>query len=116
MILSYFLSRQTHNNNNPHEFILISFNMYNTLYEKYYDIEKEDRYLVQMRSQMKTTGITLLEVHDTKKVLDTNVLPENQKLQIHEKQVDKNRPRLGRARAGINCKIVKNPNLLLTQL
>ena len=36
--------------------------------------------------------------------LDTNVLPEKQKPQIQEKQVDKNRPRLGRGRAGIKCK------------
>ena len=34
MILSDFLSRQTHDNSNSHEVILISFNMYNTLYEK----------------------------------------------------------------------------------
>ena len=33
MILSDFLSRQTHDFSNPHEVIHISFNMYNTLYE-----------------------------------------------------------------------------------
>ena len=47
MILSDFLSRETHNNSNPHEIIPISFNMYNTLYENYYGIETEDRYLVR---------------------------------------------------------------------
>ena len=57
-----------------------------------------------MRSQTKVTGIILPEVHSTKKMLDTNVLPEKQKPQIHKKQVDKNRPRLGRGRAGIKCK------------
>ena len=35
MILSDFLSRQTHDNSNPHEVIPISFNMYNTLYKNY---------------------------------------------------------------------------------
>ena len=35
MILSNFLSRQTHNNSNPHEVIPISLNMNNTLYENY---------------------------------------------------------------------------------
>ena len=55
------------------------FNMYNTLYGKYYNIEIEDRYLVQMRSQTKVTGITLPEVHSAKKLLDTNVIPEKQK-------------------------------------
>ena len=73
----------------------------------------KDRYLVQMKSQMKSTGIMLPEVHGTKKMLDMNVLPEKQKPQIHSKQVDKNRPRLGQGRAGIRH---KNPNLLLTQM
>ena len=48
------------------------------------------------------TRITFPEVHSTKKMLDTNVLPE--KPLIHEEQVDKNRPRLRRGRAGIKCK------------
>ena len=39
-------------------------------------------------------GITLPEVHGIKKMLDTNVLPEQQKPQIHGEQVCKNRPRL----------------------
>ena len=46
----------------------------------------------------------LPEVHGTKKKLDTNVLPEKQKPQIHSEQVDKNRSRLGRDRAGIKHK------------
>ena len=56
---------------------------------------------------MKATGITLPEVHGTKKTLDTKVLPEKHKCQIQTKQVGKNRPKLGRDRAGIKCK--KNP-------
>ena len=46
----------------------------------------------------------LPEVHSTKKMLDTNVLPEKQKAQIHSEQVNKNKPRLGRGRAGIKCR------------
>ena len=38
MVLSNFLSRQKHNKSNPHEIIPISFNMYQVLHEKYYDI------------------------------------------------------------------------------
>ena len=57
MILSDFLSRQKHDNSDPHEIIPISFNMYNTLYETYYRIEPQDRYLVQTRSQTEATGI-----------------------------------------------------------
>ena len=78
--------------------------MYNTLYENYYSTEMEDQYLVQMQSQTKGTGILLPEVHGTKKMLDTNILPEKQKPQIHGEQVDKNRPRFGRGRAGIKHK------------
>ena len=53
MILSDFLSRQTHDDSKPHEVIPILFNMYNTLYENYYSIEMEYQCLVQMRSQPK---------------------------------------------------------------
>ena len=47
MILSNFLSRQTHNDSNPHGIIPISFNMHNTLYKNYYKIERKERYLGQ---------------------------------------------------------------------
>ena len=40
MILSDFLSRQRHNDSNPHEIIPISFNLHNLLHEKYYNIGK----------------------------------------------------------------------------
>ena len=43
-----FLSRQMHDDSNPHEIIPISFNMYNVLYETYYRIEMKDQYLVDM--------------------------------------------------------------------
>ena len=95
LISSDFLSRQTYDGSNPHEIIPLSFNMYNALYEAYYSIEKKDWYLVQMWSQMRLSGISVPEVHSMKKTLDTNVLPEKQKPQIHGKQVNKNRPRLG---------------------
>ena len=48
MILCDFLSRQIHDTSNLHEIILLSFNMYNALYETYYRIEPADKYLVQM--------------------------------------------------------------------
>ena len=38
MILSDFLSRQKHNESNPHKIIPISFNMHNVLHKKYYNI------------------------------------------------------------------------------
>ena len=60
MILSDFLSRQNNYDNNPHEIIPISFNMYQVLHEKYYNIEN---YLLKTRSQARSSGIKLLDVH-----------------------------------------------------
>ena len=50
MVLSNFLSRLTHDNSDPHDIILISFNMQNTLHETYYKIETKERHLVKMCS------------------------------------------------------------------
>ena len=68
MILGDFLSRQTHDNSNPHDIIPISFNMHNTLHERYYKIETKERYLVQMHLQTKSSGVKLPEVHGAKKI------------------------------------------------
>ena len=48
IVLSDFLSRQSNDNSYPHEIIPISFNLYQVLHEKYYNIEN---YLVQTQSQ-----------------------------------------------------------------
>ena len=42
MVLGDFLSRQKHDDSDPHEIIPISFNIYNALYETYYRIEPQD--------------------------------------------------------------------------
>ena len=59
MILSDFLSRQNHNNSNPHEIIPISFNIHNLLHENYYNIGKTEKYLVQTQCQTKSSGVKL---------------------------------------------------------
>ena len=107
VILSDFLSRQMYDTSNPHEIIPISFNMCNTLYKTYYRIEATDKYLVQICSQMKAAGVSLPEVHGTKKMIVTNMPIEKQKPQIQVKQVDKNNTRLGRGRANMKCKHLK---------
>ena len=101
MILSDFLSRQTDDTSNLHEIIPISFNMYDTLYETYYRVEPTDRYLVQTQSQTKAAGVKLPEVHGMRKTIIINIPIEKQKPQKQEKQVDNNRPKLGRGRAGM---------------
>ena len=68
-----------HDTSNLHEIIQISFNMYNTLYETYYRIEPTDKYLVQMQSQTRVTGVNLPEVHGAKKMIVTNMPIEKQK-------------------------------------
>ena len=47
MILSDFLSRQKHDNSDPH-IIPTSFNMHSVLHENYYNIGRTERYSVQM--------------------------------------------------------------------
>ena len=74
MVLSDFLSRQNNNDSNPHEIIPISFNIHKVLQENYYKI---DSYLVQTRSQDRSSKIKLPEAHDMRKNLDPNIKPEN---------------------------------------
>ena len=90
-----------HNDSNLHEIIPISFNMYNALYETYYRNDSTGRYLVQMQSQMKVAGVKLPEVHGTRKTIETHSPIEKQKPQIQERQLDNNRPKLGRGIAGM---------------
>ena len=73
MILSDFLSRQKHDDSNPHEIIPISFNMHNILHEKYCNI-------VQMWSQTRSSGIKLQEVHGVSKNLDPNIQPKKTRI------------------------------------
>ena len=75
MVLSDFLSGQNNGDHNPHEIIPISFNMHKVLLENYYNIAN---YLVQTRSQAKSSGIKLPEVHGMGKNLDPNIKPEKQ--------------------------------------
>ena len=54
--------------------------MYQVLENKFY-LENDsctDKYLIQMRSQAKSSGIKLLEVHGVRKNLDPNLKPKRQ--------------------------------------
>ena len=66
MTLSDFLSRQKNDNSNPHEIIPITFNMCQIVDDNYFN----ETYLIQTRSQAKTSGIKLPEVHGMGKNLD----------------------------------------------
>ena len=104
IILSDFLSRHTHDISNPHKIIPVAFNIYNALYETYYRVELADKYLVQTQSETRAAGVKLPEVHGTRKMITVHMPIEKQKPQIQEKQVDKNKLKLGRGRAGMQCK------------
>ena len=78
MILTDFLSRQKHNDNDQHEIIPVSFNMYGILQEKYYNLGNSIKYLVQTESQAKSSQIKLPEVHGISKGLDPNIQLEKQ--------------------------------------
>ena len=99
MILSDFLSRQKNDGSNPHEIIPISFNMCTILDDNYYNIEK---YLIQTRSQARSSGVKFLEVHGMGKNLDPNLKPKKQ--HAISKQGSMERPHMGQGRTGIRGK------------
>ena len=72
MILSDFLSKQNKDDSDLHKIIPISFNIYQILDDNYYN----EKYLVQTRSQAKSSGTKLPEVHGMRKNLDPNLKPE----------------------------------------
>ena len=117
MILSDFLSRQKHDDSNPHEIIPISFHMQNILHSRHYNIGKgkEGKYLVQTRSQAKSSSITLPAAHGLDKGIDPNVQPGKQVIKpiiaSEAKGAIQNKPRLGQGRASIKRKIKPHVSL-----
>ena len=111
MILSDFLSRPKYDGSNLHEIIPISFNLQNVLHSRYFNLSKrkEGKYLVQTKSQAKSNGITLPEVHGVDKGVDPNIQPEKQVMKhiisSETKGVTQNKPRLGHGRACIKQQI-----------
>ena len=79
MVLSDFLSRQKMDDSNPHEIIPISFTLRSQVDNHFYQINNEidqpqtDKYLVQTRSQAKSSGIEVPEIHGANKGLNPHV-------------------------------------------
>ena len=103
MVLSDFLSRQNHDDSNPHDAIPISFNIYQVLHEKYYDVENIGNYLVQAWSQTKSSGIKLPEVQGMRKNLNPTILSEKQLVNPIKGSIEK--PHIGPGRAGLRRRI-----------
>ena len=87
------------NNSNPHEIIPISFNMHQVLHKNYYNTEN---YLVQTRSQARSSGIKLPEVYGMKTNLDPNIKPEKQHVNPIKGSIEK--PCIGQGRTGLKRK------------
>ena len=117
MVLSDFLSRQKTDDSNPHELIPISFLLRDQISDHFYHIDneinlpREDKYLVQTRSQVRSSGIRLLEMHGAHKGLDPHVQPGKQKsfpIQTIDKGMPTHpipKPRIGQGRAGWRRKV-----------
>ena len=58
-----------------------------------------DKYLIQMQSQAKSSGIRLLEVHGMRKNLDPNLRPEKQHTLPKQGSVERLHVGQGRARS-----------------
>ena len=123
MVLSDFLSRQKMDDSNPHKLIPISFTLRSQIDNHFYQFHNEtnqlknDRYLVQTRSQVKSSGIKLPEIHGANKGLDPHVQPGKQRPfpSLPMQTIDKGlpthpipRPRIGQGRARQKRK-VKDP-------
>ena len=114
MVLSDFLSRQKMDDSNSHELIPISFPFRSQVDNHFYQINSRtnqpqtDKYLVQTRSQAKSSDIKIPEIHGINKGLDPHVKPGKQRplplLPIHsvDKRLHTNpipKPRIGQGRA-----------------
>ena len=83
--LQWFLSRQKMDDSNLHEIILISFTQKSLVGNQFYQIKNEtsqpetSKYLIQTRSQAKSSSIKLPEIHGTNQSLNTHVKPGKQR-------------------------------------
>ena len=120
MVLSNFLSRQKTDDSNPHELIPISFMLRSQVDNHFYQIDNKTnqprnaRYLVQIRSQVKSSGTKLPEIHDADKDLDPHVQPSKQRSfpSLPVQTVDKGlpthhilKPRIGQGRGRLRRKV-----------
>ena len=134
MVLSDFLSRQKTESSNPHEIIAISFILKGLMGNHFYQINnmneisqpETSKYLIQTRSQAKSGGIKVLEIHGMNKGLNPHIKLGKQRplptLPMHSipptslaQSVDKGlpthpipKPRIGQGRAGLRRKFRTN--------
>ena len=117
MILSDFLSRQKMDDSNLHELIPILFLLGDRVSDYFYRIDnkiklpRKDKYLVQTRSLVRSSGIRLPEIHGVNKGLDPHAQPGKQKtfpIQTVNKGMPTPpipKPRIGQGRARLRRKV-----------
>ena len=130
MVLSDFLSRQKTDDSNPHKLIPILFTLRSQVDNHFYQINsrtnqpKTDEYLVQTRSQAKSSNIKIPEIHGTNKGLDPHVKPGKQRPlpSLPTPNVDKGlpthsipKPRIGQGRARLRRKVKTHQPIPLPQ-
>ena len=82
--MTFYLDRKA-DDSNPHELIPISFSLKDQVSDYFYRIDNEnnlprkDKYLVQTRSQARSSGIKLLEIHGVNKGINPHLKPERQR-------------------------------------
>ena len=125
----FYLDQKT-DDSNPHERIPISIVLRNQIDNHFYrinsrtDQSKTNKYLVQTRSQAKSSGIKILEIHVANKGLDPHVQQGKQRplpsLPIHS--IDKGlpthpipKPRIGQGRARLRRKVKTHQPISLPQ-
>ena len=87
MVLSDFLSRQKTDSSNCHEIIPISFTLKSLMGNHFYQIDnmnetsqpERNKCLIQTRSQTRSGGIKVLEIHGTNKGLNPHIKPGRQR-------------------------------------
>ena len=87
MVVSDFLSRQKSDDSNPPDIIPISFTLKSLAHELFYQFNsmtgisetETNKYLIQTRSQAKSSGIKVPEIHGVNKGINPHVKPERQR-------------------------------------
>ena len=146
MALGVFLSRQKMDDSNPYEIIPISFTLKSLARNHFYRFNstneiretETNKYLIQTRSQAKSSGIKVPEIHGVNKGINPHINLGRQRplptLPMHSippttlaQPVDRGlpmypipKPKIGQGRAGLKRKIRTNqpiplPKLMLTQ-
>ena len=137
--MSDFLSRQKMDDSNPHEIIPISFTLNSLASNHFYQINstneisetETNKYLIQTRSQAKSSGIKVPEIHGVNKGINPHIKLGRQRplptLPMHNippttlaQPVDKGppshpipKPRIDQGRAGLKRKIRTNQSIPL---